>query len=178
MIIHGQKVRLRPMTVKEIPLFFQWAAQSEATPYWYGELQGDEIPTYSEFLRDWKSHYFDGSAPEKGRCFVILVDDKAIGQVNYNEINRENNSVELDIIIGNDRHKNKGYGTDALQTMSKYLFLVMNIQKCWIDVIQENPRATRAYQKAGFKITKTFVDRGIECLHLELTFLDLQPPLL
>jgi len=166
------------MTVEETLLFFKWATQSDATPFWYGELQGDKIPTHEQFLKDWKKYYFDGSAPEKGRCFVILVDDKAIGQINYNEIDRRDNSVELDIIIAEYKHKNKGYGTDALQTLSKYLFLIMNIQKCWVDVIYKNPRAIRAYQKAGFKITKTFFDMGIECLHLELTSLDLLLPLL
>jgi RimJ/RimL family protein N-acetyltransferase len=166
------------MTEEEMPTFFEWATQSDATPYWYGELQGDKVPTFKEFCKDWKKHYFDGSAPEKGRCFVILIDDTAIGQVNYNEIDRRNDSVELDIIIAEDRYKNKGYGTDALQTLSKYLFLVMAIQKCWIDVVSKNPRAIRAYQKAGFNITKTFVDMEIECLHLELKSLDLNPPLL
>lgn len=163
------------MTVEEIPLFFDWATQSDATPYWYGELQGDQVPSFKEFCKDWKKFYFNGSAPEKGRCFVILIDDTAIGQINYNEIDRKNNSVELDILIAEDKYKNKGYGTDALQTLSKYLFLAMDIQKCWIDVVDKNPRAIRAYQKAGFLITKTFVDMGIECLHLELKSLDLTP---
>ena len=178
MIIQGSKVTLRPMTVEEIPLFFEWATQSDGAPYWYGELQGDKIPTFKEFLKDWKKYYFDGRASEKGRCFVILVDDAAIGQVNYNEINRADNSVGLDIIIADDEYKNKGYGTDALQTLCRYLFNKMGIQTCWIDVVSKNPRALKAYQKAGFKITKTFVDTGIKCLHLELKFLDLNPPIL
>ena len=168
MILKGNAVILRPMTVEEIPLFFKWATQSDATPYWYGELQGDKIPSYEEFLKDWKSHYFDGSAPEKGRCFMILVDNEAIGQVNYNEVDRGDNSVELDIIIADDRHKNKGHGSDALQTLTRYLFREMDVQKCWIDVIQKNPRALKAYKKAGFKIIKTFIDMGIECYRLEL----------
>lgn len=168
MILKGNAVTLRPMTVEEIPLFFQWATQSDATPYWYGELQGDKIPSYEEFLKDWKIHYFDRSAPEKGRCFMILVDNDAIGQVNYNEIDRDDNSVELDIIIADDRHKNKGYGSDALRTLTRYLFREMDVQKCWIDVIKKNPRALKAYKKAGFKITKTFIDMGIECYRLKL----------
>jgi len=118
MIIRGEKVILRPMTVDEIPIFYQWATQSEATPFMYGELYGDHVPTYEELMRDWKGYYFDGSKPEKGRCFIILVGNKAIGQVNYNEINRENNSVELDIFIAEDVDKGKGYGTDALRTLA------------------------------------------------------------
>ena len=168
MILQGKKVSLRPMTVEEIPTFYQWAAQSEATPFWYGELQGDKVPTYEEFLKDWKRCYFNSSEPEKGRSFVILVGDRAIGQINHNEIKRGDNSVELDIIIAEDRDKNKGYGSDALQILSRHLFQEMNIQKCWIEVITKNPRAIRAYQKAGFRKTKKFVDTGIECIRMEL----------
>lgn len=156
------------MTVEEMPAFYEWATQSEATPFWYGELQGDRIPSYEELLKDWKRYYFDGSEPERGRSFVILVDSRAIGQINYNDINREENSVELDIIIADDRDKNKGYGTDALQTLSRYLFQEMSIQKCWVEVIAKNPRAITAYEKAGFRKIKTFVDTGIECIRMEL----------
>jgi RimJ/RimL family protein N-acetyltransferase len=213
MIIQGNKVTLRPMTVEEIPLFFEWATQSDAAPYWYGELSGDQVPTFEEFLKDWKRYYFDGSEPDKGRCFMILIDDTAIGQINYNEIDRKNNSVDLDILIAEDkgrcsmiliddtaigqinyneidrknnsvdldiliaedRYKNKGYGTDALQALTGYLFGRMGIQTCWIDAAYKNPRAIRAYQKAGFKIIKKFVDMGIECLRLELKSPDLNP---
>ena len=168
MIIRGEKIVLRPMTVDEISVFYQWATQSEATPFWYGELYGDHVPTYEEFIRDWKGYYFDGSAPEQGRCFIILVGNKAIGQINYNEVNRENNSVELDIIIAEDVDKNKGYGTDALKTLVKYLFQNMNIQLCWIEAVTKNLRAIRAYEKAGFKTTKTFISDGVACNHMEL----------
>ena len=166
MIIRGEKVVLRPMTVGEIPIFYKWATQSDATPFWYDD---GRIPTYEECTQDWKRYYFDGSEPEKGRCFVILVDNRAIGQVNYNEINRETNSVELDIIIAEDVDKNKGYGTDALKTLVNYLFQNMNIQLCWIEAVTKNTRAVRAYQKAGFKITKAFLSNGVECNHMELS---------
>jgi diamine N-acetyltransferase len=137
------------------PLFFyKWATQSNSTSFWYGKLYGDRIPTYEEFIRDWKRYYFDGSKPEKGRCFMIFVGNKAIGEINYNEINRKNNSVELDIIIPEDINKGKGYGPDALKTLAKYLFQKMNVQVCIIEAIKQNPRAIRAYKKAGFKIKR------------------------
>ncbi len=56
MILQGGKVVLRPMTVEEIPIFYQWATQSDSTSFWYGELYGDGIPTYEEFTQDWKRH--------------------------------------------------------------------------------------------------------------------------
>ena len=167
MILQGKNIRLRPMKEDEIPLFYKWATSSDATPYWYGDLYGTKIPSLEEFLDDWKPYYFDGSQPNKGRCFVILIKDEAIGQVNYNEINKRDSSVELDIIIANDLHKGKGYGSDALKTLANYLFNNMNTKKCFIDVAEKNPRAKRAYEKAGFKMTKTFSKKGIKWNHME-----------
>jgi len=138
MILQGEKVILKPMTVDQIPIFYKWATQSEATSLWYGKPYGDNIPSFEEFIQDWKRYYFDGSQPEKGRCFMIFVGNKPIGEVNYNKINRENNSVELDIIIAEDIDKNKGYGSDALKTLTKYLFQKMNINFCWIEVVTKN----------------------------------------
>ena len=153
------------MTAADFPTFYKWATASEATPFWY---EDGRIPTLEEFARDWKEYYFDGSQPEKGRCFNILIGDRVIGQVNYNDINRENNSVELDIIIAEDINKNKGYGTDALKTLARYLFQNMNIKLCWIEPIARNTRAIRAYEKAGFRTTRKFVHQGTDCYHMEL----------
>lgn len=162
MILEGANVVLQPMTVEEIPIFYKWATQSDSTAFWYGERYNDRIPTYEEFTRDWGRHFFDGSKPEKGRSFTIVVGDKAIGQINYNDINRKNNSVELDIIIAENKEKSKGYGSDALKTLADYLFHNMNIQVCEIEVVIKNARAIRAYEKAGFRITKTFVKNKVE----------------
>jgi RimJ/RimL family protein N-acetyltransferase len=168
MMIRGEKVILRPMTPDERSLFYQWATQSEAASFWYGELVGEQIPTFQEFGQEFPGYYFDGSQPEKGQSLAIIVDNRAIGEINYNKIDRENNSVELDIIIAKDRDKNKGYGSDALKTLAEYLFQEMNIQTCFLETVTQNPRAIRAYEKAGFNKTKTFIENGIEWVRMEL----------
>ena len=165
MIIHGEKVLLRPMTVDEMPIFYSWATQSDSTPFWYDD---GTVPSCEQFFQDWKRYYFDGSEPEKGRCFTILVSNRAIGQINYNEINRNNDSVEIDIIIADDADKSHGYGTDALRALTKYLFQHMGIKLCCIETLSSNIRARRAYEKAEFRVTKAFMSQGLECKHMEL----------
>lgn len=168
MQLTGERVRLRPITPWERMLFYTWATTSSSTKYWYGELYGHKIPTYEEFLSDWKDYYFDGTQPENGRCYVIEVNGKPIGQVNYNKINRKTNSVEVDIIIADEADKGRGYGSDALKTLSKFLFHRMSIKKCEIEVVTNNPVAIKAYQKAGFKIVNSYIRKGIEWNHMEL----------
>lgn len=154
--LHGRLITLRPTTPADFDLFYSWATHSDATPYWYGEKYGTPVPTKEKFANSWKPYYFDGSAPEKGRSFLILVNDEPIGQINYNDINRKENSVELDIIIASDKHKNKGYGSDAIRTLSTYLFTKMGLNRVWIDALEINTRALRAYEKAGFQKTKRY----------------------
>jgi diamine N-acetyltransferase len=168
MIIRGEKVALRPMTADWMPLFYRWATQSEAAPFWYGDLVGEPIPTYQEFIQDFKPYYYDGSEPEKGRSFVIMVGRRAIGEINYNEIDRKHNSVDLDIIIADDKDKNRGYGSDALKTLARYLFRKMNIEVCILETVLKNARAIRAYEKAGFKQAKHSQEKEIEWVRLEM----------
>ena len=168
MIIRGDKVILRPMTADQLPLFYRWATQSEATPFWYGDLVGEPLPDYEHFLKDFPTHYFDGSQPEKGRSFVIMVGRREIGEINYNEIEGEHNSVDLDIIIAEDSDKNRGYGSDALKALARYLFRKMNIEVCTLETVLKNTRAIRAYEKAGFKQKRQFQEKGIEWVRMEL----------
>ena len=122
MKLPGDTVTLIPMTKNDKNLFFEWATKSENSSFWYGDLYGDEIPDYESFFKEWHSHYFQDEYPEKGRCFFILKGVEPIGQINYNEIDQRERKVELDIIIPNNENTGKGYGTDAIKTLTKYLF--------------------------------------------------------
>lgn len=169
MILIGKKVKLRPMTVDDKPLFFDMAIQSEATPYLYGKMYNNKIPSKEELFNDYKEYYFDGSQPKKGRCFAILFNNKVIGQINYNEINLQNNYVELDIWIAKSTNTGKGIGSDALKTLIKYLNQIMKVDNFIICPSIKNPRAIKAYQNAGFKITKKYLDdKGAEFYRMEI----------
>ena len=158
---------MRPLLQDEAELVYEWATSSDATPYWYGEMYGDQIPSREDFFADFKPHYFDESDPEKGRAFAIEIDGNIIGHVHYNNIDRSDNSVELDIMIMDRENWNRGYGSDALRALSSYLFEHKGIGTCFIEAILKNPRAVRAYQKAGFRTTKTFERMGGKRIRLE-----------
>ena len=168
MILKGNLVDLRTMTLRERPLFFRWATRSDATPYWYGELYGDEVPSYVIFKLEWPNYYFDGSQPELGRCFMILREGRPIGQINYNKINNKDKSVELDILIAKQKDLGKGYGTDAIRTLTTYLFRAMDVRRCRIEVLAKNPRAVRAYEKAGFSHSYAYTRENIEWRVMEM----------
>lgn len=155
------------MTLKERYQFYRWATQSDAAPYWYGELYGDDVPSYIVFKHEFPNYYFDGSAPHRGRAFAIMHCGESIGQINYNEIIERDHSAELDILIARENNHNKGLGSDAIRTLLKYLFEKMNVRMCRIEVVAKNPRAIRAFEKAGFRQVYHYIRKGIEWLVME-----------
>jgi RimJ/RimL family protein N-acetyltransferase len=168
MELKGQFITLRPATLRQRPLFFRWATQSDATPFWYGQLYGDDIPTYEIFRVEWPDYYFTGKHPERGRSFLIYLGSRPIGQINYNQIHQPDRSADLDIIIGAARDQGKGYGADAIRTLTQHLFREMNVRRCVIEVVPENPRAVRAYQKAGYEFKYSYTRDGIKWYVLEM----------
>jgi RimJ/RimL family protein N-acetyltransferase len=157
-LLHGDKVSLKPTAPEEIPRFFAWATNPdpEVQRYFYGE----QIPTYEEFLEEWKPYYFDGSQPTQGRCYTILAEGTTpIGVVNYNDFDSDGRRVTFDIIIGGRGNLGRGYGSDALRTLVQHLFEVFStLEVAIIGAHPANARAIRAYEKAGFR--RALVDVG------------------
>ncbi len=169
MILKGERILLRPLDPEERDLFAQWALDSDATPFLYGEQTGDRIPTREELFEDYASYYFDGSRPERGRCFGIECEGKLIGQVNYNEIDSSTRSVELDIWIADKRLLNKGLGSEALGVFADYLFLEFDIDRCYLIPPASNIRAIKAYERAGFVRKAEFKEQGVDWIYMEKT---------
>jgi RimJ/RimL family protein N-acetyltransferase len=58
--------------------------------------------------------------------------------------------AELGVLIGDKEYWNKGYGTEAVGLLIKHAFATLNLNRVFLRVYQTNPRAIRAYEKAGF----------------------------
>jgi RimJ/RimL family protein N-acetyltransferase len=65
-------------------------------------------------------------------------------------IDQKARSVEIGIMIGEKDYWNKGHGTEAMRTMCRYGFEELNLNRIWLRVFDTNPRARKAYEKAGF----------------------------
>jgi RimJ/RimL family protein N-acetyltransferase len=56
------------------------------------------------------------------------------------------------IFIGDKNYWGKGYGTDAMSVLVKFIFEQMNIHKVKLNVFSYNERAIKSYEKCGFKV--------------------------
>lgn len=106
--------------------------------------------TFEEFIDDWKPHYFSGSRPLLGRIWKIMTNGERAGYITYNDINETTHRVEMDIWLASAKCCGKGYGSDALIALCDYVAGTFGIKEVFIQPSLRNPRAIRAYEKAGF----------------------------
>lgn len=158
----GEKVSLRPLTLSDKETFYQWATNSDATPFWYGELYGDNVPDRQKFFNDWTDEYFSDASIRYKRSFAIVINSEniEIGQINYQlDQDEDNNTVyDIDIIIAKDKHKGSGFGSEAISILDKYLSDTFPNVPFTIYALTSNSRAIKAYERAGFMQQKTFLD--------------------
>jgi RimJ/RimL family protein N-acetyltransferase len=153
--IAGNRVVLRPATPEDEQDILDWLLRSDVTPSMLGPPLFPErpvpLPENSSDRLD--SHYLDGNAPHLGRCFLILVDREPVGQVTYNDIVELHGlkSVELDIWMRSEACCGKGYGTEALDALCRYLHDRFGVEQFMVQPSARNPRAIHAYEKLGFK---------------------------
>jgi len=152
-MIKGQQVILRPATLNDRRQIFEWLAQSDLTSNMLGppDFPDNLVPTWDEFVSDYNPNFFTNFNPDGGRSFIIEVSGAGIGHINYNEIDRSINTVELDIWLADSQHCNKGYGTDAILTLCDYLFYNFNCKAIILAPSARNKAAIRAYEKCGFQ---------------------------
>lgn len=155
-ILFGEKVKLRPATPADRRPIFDWLTNSDLTRLTMGppDYPDIPIPTWEEFKNDYKPYFFDSSKPLSGRCFIIEVNSEAIGQINHDKISTIDHSTELDIWLRSSAYINKGYGSDAINTLCDYLAQKFGCKKFIISPSERNRAAIKAYEKAGFIITE------------------------
>jgi RimJ/RimL family protein N-acetyltransferase len=154
-MIKGMKVILRPATLNNRRQIYEWLTQSDITSKIIGppDFIDNPVPTWEYFINDYNPHFFDDINPDNGRSFIIEVNGFQSGHINYNEIDRNTDTVELDVWLAGSEHCNKGYGTDAINTLCNYLTANLNCKRFILAPSSRNKAAVRAYRKCGFEPT-------------------------
>lgn len=164
-MIYGERIRLRSAERDDLPTFVKWLNDPEVTAglsiYW-PYSQAEEDLWFEEMLKRPKDeHVLCIEIPllEDRRAMTAIEaakDDalrwKVIGTVGFGPIDHRNHNVEFGINIGEKSYWNQGYGTEAVRVLVQYGFDTLNLHRIYLRVFETNPRAIRAYEKAGFTL--------------------------
>jgi diamine N-acetyltransferase len=148
-MIYGERIRLRAITRSDLPFFVEWLNDLEVTrglihflPF---SMEDEEV--WFERMRQ---------TPREEHPLVIDICSEEgwepIGNCGLFSIDWRIRQAEFGIVIGAKQHWNKGYGTEALTLIIQHGFETLNLNRIFLRVYANNPRAIRAYEKAGMSV--------------------------
>ena len=144
--MYGKSVVLREMRWEDLPDVRAWMTDAATT-----DMLGDRFnrPQTWEQTENYLREIVDGSAA--GAHFAIAEPEKLryLGEVSLVGVDNISRKARL-IVVLKPECTGKGYGTEAVRLALKFAFDYLNLERVALSVQANNPRAIRAYEKAGF----------------------------
>ncbi len=105
------------------------------------------------FTKEEVTSFFLKSLEEKDRYFFLIIapDGRIIGESVINEIDWDLRCANFRIALYHTAERGKGIGTWATEVTRDFAFEKLKLHRLELDVYSFNPRAEKAYLKAGFK---------------------------
>ncbi|MCP4614025.1 MAG: GNAT family N-acetyltransferase [Planctomycetes bacterium] len=146
--IENAKLRIRNATAKDAQILSRWWNDGKVMahagfPYGIGISETEIVET----LKD------DDDLRQR---LIIEFENEPIGEMSYRT--PEEKTAEIGIKICDSSQQNKGYGTEYLKMLMKYIFMSMEYDKIILDTNLKNERAQYVYERLGFRQVRTNID--------------------
>jgi RimJ/RimL family protein N-acetyltransferase len=142
----GEGVELRRHDRDNYPLYARWYGDEEIwrlTSWAAKPLRQKEVERLFEDRK--------GSVVDDSFAVHREGEEEPLGVISLVNISEANASAELSIIVGEERDRNKGLGTEAIRVILRYAFEDLGLERVGLSVFEFNELAIQAYEKLGFQ---------------------------
>jgi RimJ/RimL family protein N-acetyltransferase len=146
-VAEGTLVRLRRKRLSDAEDDYLWRCDPELARF---DAAAPLRASFEDFLTTFRDELRLPS-PFRRVLSVEDLDGRHIGNVMYYNIDERRGEAELGITIGDKRYWNQGYGTQIVRTFLLHLFTEVNMRRIYLNTLDWNVRAQRAFEKAGFR---------------------------
>ncbi|MFF0475095.1 GNAT family N-acetyltransferase [Streptomyces sp. NPDC004284] len=140
----GDLVTLRPVTEADVPALLPLFEDEEVTRLTGGHTRFDEAA-----LLKW----YGSRGAQDDRLDLAVVEratGRVVGEAVLLDRDPDNESCAFRICFVPDAI-GRGLGTEATRLIVGHGFEALGLYRIWLEVYAFNPRARRAYEKAGFR---------------------------
>jgi RimJ/RimL family protein N-acetyltransferase len=145
-VINGEKIIIREKRLTDARDDYQWCRDLELSQL---DAAQPLNMSYSQFITEFTAELRFPSLTRR-RYGVDTLDGEHIGNCSYYNIDIRRSETEIGIMIGNRDYWSKGYGTDTIKTLIKYIFEQTNFKRLYLKTLDSNVRAQQCFKKCGF----------------------------
>lgn len=152
----GENIELRTINIEDLELLNKW--KNDESIYRY--LGGGFVPTSLYTHEKYMDKIMDTSG--KDMRFIIIVNNIRIGFLGIYNINTLHRTCEIGIFIGEKDYLKKGFASESIEVIEKYIKNYLNLRKIKINVVEENSKAYDMWKKHGYiQVGKLIEERFI-----------------
>ena len=143
--ITGQQIYLSPFDPNSpdaAATWARWMNNRAVSDTFGGHSNLVSLSGAKKTLQELYGHRFD----------IVLTDgDILIGHISLHDIDHMHRHAFMGVVIGEDEHRGRGYGTEAVRLILDYGFNTLNLHNIMLSVHADNPAGIACYKKAGFR---------------------------
>jgi RimJ/RimL family protein N-acetyltransferase len=137
----GKLVRLREKRKEDAESLARWFNVLETARLADGGAPFPQSP--DEAMARVKAH-------AEGEFAVETLDGRLLGDCGCYDVSAQGRSCQVGWMIGDPEARGKGFGTDMILTLLRYLFRERNMERVMLTVFSYNAHGIRLYEKLGF----------------------------
>ncbi|MCL2508198.1 MAG: GNAT family N-acetyltransferase [Oscillospiraceae bacterium] len=143
--IVGERLYLSPFDADDTEIIAKWAQwmnDRTVADYYGGYHNLVSLASAKKTLEELKGCRF---------AIALLDGDVLIGHISLHDIDHLCRHAFLGIAIGEEKHRNKGYGAEAIRLVLNFGFNTLNLHNIMLSVQADNHAAIACYKKVGFR---------------------------
>ena len=149
--LKGTNILLRAMEPEDIDTLYNW---ENDTNVWH---ISNTVAPFSRYVVEQYVFSMQDIYTAKQLRLMIEADKKPIGCIDIFDFDPTNKKAGIGILIA-DEMQNKGYASDALQTLIKYCFNALQLHQLYCSILTDNEVSFKLFTKHGFTVCGTRKD--------------------
>lgn len=146
----GTSVKLRALEPSDVDLLYQWENDCNL---WF---VSNTLTPFSRFVLEQYviNAHDDIYTAKQLRLMIDIVQDgqrTTIGTIDLFDFDPRHLRAGIGIMI-HENYREKGYASDALETVISYAFNALNLHQLYCNISSDNQRSLDLFQKHHFKI--------------------------
>jgi RimJ/RimL family protein N-acetyltransferase len=146
LILHGLNAILCPFDRRH----------ADQTRAWVNDVEVARLLDRARPVSDADHERWFNSITGRDDCVFFAIEalpgKQHAGNVWLWDIDARHRKAEVRILIGTHQHQGRGLGSEALALLADFARERLHLQRLYAFVLSTNPRARRAFEKAGFEL--------------------------
>ena len=148
-ILEGKNIRLRAIEPSDLKLLYKWENDSSIWEVSH-TLKPFSLFVLKQYL---ESSHLDIFETKQLRLVIELIDsNKPIGLIDLFDFDPFHQRAGIGILINDKISKNKGFASEALETLCSYSFDILQLHQLYCNITSTNEISLRLFQNNGFEI--------------------------